>query len=90
MGAGPTIMQWRCLVAFHRHHGNAAAAAHSCGVSYWAWRSNIRRLLDRMGWEDIADASLFYAEELRHAIGQSRGRRTPRREPDQPTLGLSA
>ena len=90
---GPTSRQWECLVAYHRHHGNAKAAASSIGgrgISYWVFRFHLRQLCDSLGFDDLSDASLFYAEDLRKTLGRPKSRGVPRRAPDQqPCLDLS-
>jgi hypothetical protein len=85
---GPTRMQWRCLVAYHRHHGNVKAAAHSLGISEWSVGKHLRALCVRIGVADRSDCSLYYAEDLRRALGHPRTRRPPRHAPEQADLGL--
>ena len=78
----PTRMQWRCLVAYHRHHGNRKRAGadlfpdKEAAFQQWLVGFHLRAMCSKLGFQDLSDASLFYADKLNRELVRPRQRRT--------------
>jgi hypothetical protein len=75
----PTRTQWRCLVAYHRHHGNVKMAGaelfpgRKSATQQWLVGFHLRAMCQRIGVADRSDASLLYAAALRRELGGTLG-----------------
>ena len=71
-----TKTQWRCLVAYHRHHGNIKAAGaqifpgRKLETQVWLMGFHMRAMCKRVGVADRTDLTLYFADELRRELGR--------------------